>query len=91
MIIPSSEENSPSLVPNEALRDSGLAEVLRDRSALLQDRVGGEDLGDEGVATGLRLEELDLGEDGLPETWLGIALLGLLRRCRFVRDRRHGF
>ncbi|KAM1469277.1 hypothetical protein ACFX1Q_039934 [Malus domestica] len=66
LIVPGSEENGPSLVPNQALRDSSLAKVLRHRSALLQHRVRAQDLGDDRVAAGLRLEQLDLGEHGLP-------------------------
>lgn len=89
LIISSSEENGPGLIPNEALGDSGLAEVLRHRSAFLQHRVWTDDLGDEGVAAGSGLELAHLDEHGLSEGRLRIALLG--RRSRFVGRRRHGY
>ena len=75
MIVPGSEDDGSSLVADQALGDSGLAEVVRHRSALLQDGVGGEDLGYESVAAGAGLELIDLDEDRLPQPRLRIALL----------------
>ena len=76
LLISSSEENGPGLISNEALGDSALAEMLRHRSALLQDGGGVDDLDDESVAARSGLEIAHLDEHGLSEPWLRVALLG---------------
>lgn len=95
LIIAGSKHNGSSLVPNEALGDSRLAEVLGQRPTFLQDRIRAEDLDDERVTAGTRLELVNLGEDWLPQSRLRIALLRWCRRRRrrrrrLLRRRRHG-
>lgn len=87
LFVAGSEDNGGSLITDEALGDSSVAEVLWNRAALSQDSVGTDDLDDESVAGGAGLQLVDLLEFRLPQRWLRIALL-LLRRwwCRRRHD-----
>lgn len=49
LIVASGEEDGGGVVADKALGDASLAEVLRGSAALLQDLVGGQDLGDQCV------------------------------------------
>lgn len=75
LLIAGGEDDRARLVSNEALSDTSLAKMLRDGPALRQDGVGGEDLHGESMSASAGLQLIDLLEFGLPQGWLGIALL----------------
>lgn len=77
MIVASSEKDGSSLIADEALGDASLAEVLRGGPAFLQNHFRGQDLGDESVAVGSRLQLIHFDEHWLP-------LLQFLRVLRLL-------
>lgn len=86
MIITGGEEDGSGLITDKTLSDAGIAEAGGGGccSALLQNRIRGQDLGDQGVAVGSRLKLIHFNKD-----WLSLLslvyvplLLMLLVWCR---------
>lgn len=81
LFVAGGEDDGPGFVADDAFGDSGLSEVDGGGAALLQHRLGGDDLDGEGVAARPRLQLVHLRKYRLSHARFRAPALLLLRSC----------